>query len=160
MSFILDVDREHDAAVLQTESTGVPRKIEHARRYLNYAYALWSILDPQKAARLRSILDNELITPEGDDEVLRLSRDLVGRLVALLDGIEYAGVGEITGVPTRYHVLPEKFEYLQRVCPELVRTNQLSNGRLEYVIDELTYVEWLRNFLQTALRLNVDVLQD
>jgi hypothetical protein len=156
MSFYLDIDAETAPVLLNTEKTGISRVIQHARRYLNNAVMLWRMLDPAKAGLLQRMLNEELQYPP-HEVMLRLRRDQVERLVALLQGIETAAVGAI--MDKDYHVLPDKIGYVNEHAPDLAVRTTDGQGNIIYVLDKITEVEWLRAFLETALHLGCEVIQ-
>ncbi|MDT5267908.1 MAG: hypothetical protein QOH49_94 [Acidobacteriota bacterium] len=156
MSFYLDIDDESAPALLETEQTGIPRVIEHAADYLSNAVAVWRMIDPAKADRLERFVGEELQYPPGQAS-LRLSREQVERIVGLLEGIETAAVGNI--MDEDYHVPPDKVGYVNEHAPGLAVLTTDGEGRPLYVLDRITEVEWLRAFLETALRLGLDVIR-
>jgi hypothetical protein len=155
MSFYLDIDEALAPTLLATEETGIPRVIEHALTHLTNAALMWRMIDPDKAARLERMLNEELRVPPGQTS-LRLRRDQVERLVELLDDIETAAVGTI--IDQDYHVLPDKVDEVNELVPGLAVLTTDSDGRPLYVLDKITEIEWLRAFLETALRLGRDVI--
>ncbi len=156
MGFYLDIDEESAPALLETEQTGITRVIERAGEYLSNAAAVWRMIDPAKAERLERFVAEELKYPPGRAS-LRLSRAQVERLVGLLDGIEAAAVGKI--MDEDYHVPADKVAYVNEHAPGLAVLTTDGEGRPLYVLDRLTEVEWLRAFLETALRLGLDVIR-
>lgn len=157
MSYYLDIDV--DAVPDQDFGENpLPYQIEQARSYLNNAYGLWSMLDPHKAATLRKLLDSELVPAPG--QVLRVTREKIEQLVALLEGIERAGVGKITDPQDYFWVLPEQVEYVQRHIPTLCDSNRGTDKPALFVLNELSEILYLRDFFEGALRLGVDVLVD
>lgn len=159
MSFYLDIDEKTAPVLLNTEKTGITREIDKAGTYLNNALMLWQLLDPNKAGRLKRMLNEELRVPR-QQGLLRLRRDQVEHLVELLQGIETAVVEKITDKDSHYHVIADKIDYLNENAPGLAVRTTDGQGNTIYVLDKITEVEWLRAFLETALRLGVDVIQD
>ena len=60
MSFFRDIDEERAPTLLRTSTTGIKREVERAERYLSNAIALWMMLEPEKAIRLKNLVDVEM----------------------------------------------------------------------------------------------------
>jgi hypothetical protein len=156
MTFHLDIDEELAPVLLDTDKTGITQEIANAGTYLNNALVFWRMLDPDKAALLKQMLNEELRVPQSEG-LLRLRRGQVERLVKLLEGIETAPVGRIMN--KSYHVLPDQIDYVNKHAPGLAVRTTDGEGNVLYVLDRITEVEWLRAFLDKALQLGCDVIQ-
>lgn len=156
MSFYLDIDEGTAPLILNTKETGITRVIENAWDYLSNAVVLWQMIDPEKAVQLERMFNEELQYPP-NQSILRLERNQIERLIVLLQGIETAAIGKI--MDKDYHVLPGKIDYINKHAPGLAMRTTNSQGNIIYVLDRITEVEWLRAFLETALNLEVDVIQ-
>lgn len=156
MSFYLDIDEGTAPLILNTEETGITRVIQNAWDYLSNAVVLWQMIDPEKAVQLERMLNEELQYPP-NQAILRLGRNQIERLIGLLQGIETAAVGKI--MDKDYHALPGKIDYINEHAPGLAMRTTDGQGNTIYVLDKITEVEWLCAFLETALNLEVDVIQ-
>jgi hypothetical protein len=156
MSFYLDIDEDIAADLLNTEETGIARVIKHARAYLWNAVLLWQMLDPERAARLKRLVTEEIRYPP-TQATFTLRRDQVERLIELLKDIEIAAVGKI--MDKDYHVLPEKVDYVNESAPGLAVRTTDGKGNTLYVLDRITEIEWLRAFLEKAIELDIDVIE-
>jgi hypothetical protein len=157
MNMYLDIDEAIAADLLKTQETGISQSIEGAGDYLSNAVVLWKMIDPDRAARLECMLNEELqYSP--NQAILRLRREQVERLVEHLRGIETAAIGTI--MDRDYHALPDKVDYVNENAPGLLLHTTDAQGASVHVLDKITEIEWLRSFLETALRLGVDVIRD
>jgi len=157
MSLALDIDEGSAPIVLDTANTGVPRTIEHSSHYLGNAALVWRLIDPRRADQLERMLSHELRYPPGQTQ-LTLGRDKIERLVGLLRGIEAAAVGEI--MDRHYNVLPERVAYVTQHAPGLLVCIVDAHGNPRYSLsDRVSEIEWLRAFLEMALKLQCEVIQ-
>ena len=157
MSFCLDIDEDNARYLLDTANTGISQCIERAGKYLLNAVLIWQMIDPEKAVRLKRLMDEELKTPLHKVEV-RLHPEQIERFIELLRDIETTPIGKIMNKD--YVVLPEKIDYVNEHAPGLAVRTADGKGNIIYVLDRITEITWLRAFLETALELKCDVIYD
>lgn len=156
MSFYLDIDEDAASRLLDTEETGITRSIPHARRYLNNAVSIWAILESEKSARLKNILQEELRYSPPQAQ-LRIKRDQIERLKDHIHDIKSACVGTI--MDEHYRVFPDKIGYVEAFAPGLAASTTDGRGNAIHVLDRITEIEWLCAFFEAAIALDCDIIE-
>lgn len=144
-----EVDFEPD-----TNPGGLREELPHGGDYLFLAADLLDVVAPEKGARLRHILEHDLVRDE-DLELLLPTLD-VGRIYFLLEDLD-EDVQSVTD--ELWRLRPEYADAVRARAPELVYTFTDENGRTVHTLENTVAAALtVRSLLRTATARGLDVV--
>lgn len=125
---------------------GLREVLPHGGDYLFLAAALLDLVAPEKGARMRHILEHDLVPGEGLEEIIPELE--VGRLYFLLEELD-DDVQTVTD--ENWRLRPEHADAVRKRAPELVYTFTDEDGRTVHTLENtVSVVLNVRNLLRAA----------
>jgi hypothetical protein len=153
---IVDMDESEETFDADDNPTGVRVVLEHGWEYLQQAAALLTVVDTEKAEKLRHILDHELV-PESPAR-LRILHPQVTSIVDFLNGIE-TDIQVVTDADWR--VRPRNLPVVEKKAPYLLYSFKDENGKTIHTLENVvSVVLTLRSFLSHAVAQGSDIEVD
>lgn len=134
---------------------GTDDEIEYGTAYLHTAADLWDLVEPRRAAAIRSWLRDEWAAHDDDPDLEVYNVDGLRRLVGLLDGLDAAMRAEITD--ERWRLDAETAARLTAADPTLVDSWPGEDGPVYTLANRIGEVHQVEALVKKAIAMGRDI---